>query len=178
MILIGLRAAGKTTMGRELADGLQIKFQDLDDLALTESGAASVAEVFVESGEPAWRQAEQQAFAFWLASPSAVLACGGGAPCIPEIRNSMHSSGACVVYLHAGVDALVARRERQDQDRPALFGAGGLREEVVRTYAERDAIFRDLAHHIVEVDVQGAKDSLASLRRIFKEECSEGRPAT
>ena len=53
MILIGLRAAGKTTMGRELADGLQIKFQDLDDLALTESGAASVAEVFVESGEPA-----------------------------------------------------------------------------------------------------------------------------
>ena len=107
-----------------------------------------------------------------------VLACGGGAPCIPEIRNLMHSSGACVVYLHAGVDALVARRERQDQDRPALFGAGGLREEVVRTYAERDAIFRDLARHIVEVDVQQPSDSLTSLTTIFKEECLGDEPTT
>ena len=83
----------------------------------------------------------------------------------------MQGSGACVVYLHAGVDALVARRERQDQDRPALFGAGGLREEVVRTYAERDPIFRDLARHIVEVDGQKSNDSLSSLRTIFREEC-------
>ena len=78
IILIGLRAAGKTTLGRELADGLQVGFQDLDDLALTQSGASSVAEVFAQSGEPAWRRAEHEAFALWLASPSAVLACGGG----------------------------------------------------------------------------------------------------
>lgn len=171
IILIGLRAAGKTTLGRELADVLQVGFQDLDDLALTHSGATSVAEVFARSGEPAWRHAEQKAFALWLASPSEVLACGGGAPCIPEVRASMQSSGACVVYLHAGVDALVARRERQDRDRPALFGTGGLREEVARTYEERDAIFRDLARHIVEVDVQESSDSLTSLRTIFNEEC-------
>ena len=178
IILIGLRAAGKTTLGRELAEGLQVAFQDLDDLALTQSGAASVAEVFAQSGEPAWRRAEQEAFALWLASPSAVLACGGGAPCIPEVRASMQGSGACVVYLHAGVDALVARRERQDQDRPALFGAGGLREEVVRTYAERDPVFRDLARHIVEVDVQQPSDSLTSLTTIFKEECLGDEPTT
>ena len=171
IILIGLRAAGKTTLGRELADGLQVGFQDLDDLALTQSGASSVAEVFAQSGEPAWRRAEHEAFTHWLGSPSAVLACGGGAPCIPEVRDSMQGSGACVVYLHAGVDALVARREQQDRDRPALFDTGGIREEVVRTYTERDPIFRDLARHIVEVDVQEPSDSLTDLKMIFKEEC-------
>ena len=65
----------------------------------------------------------------------------------------MQGSGACVVYLHAGVDALVARRNAKIEI-VRLFGAGGLREEVVRTYAERDPVFRDLARHIVEVDVQ------------------------
>ena len=94
----------------------------------------------------------------------------GGALC-QRFESSMQGSRACVVYLHAGVDALVARRERQDQDRPALFGAGGLREEVVRTYAERDPVFRDLARHIVEVDGQESKDSLTLLMTIFKEEC-------
>ena len=80
MILIGLRAAGKTTLGRELAHGLQVEFQDLDDLALDQSGAGSVEEVFAQAGEPAWRHAERQAFALWQASSSGVLACGGGAP--------------------------------------------------------------------------------------------------
>ena len=178
IILIGLRAAGKTTLGRELAEGLQVGFEDLDDLALTQSGATSVSEVFDLSGESAWRRAEQEAFALWLASPSAVLACGGGAPCIPEVRASMQGSGACVVYLRAGVDALVTRRESQDQDRPALFGAGGLREEVVRTYTERDPIFRDLARHIVEVDAQEPSDSLMMLTSIFEEECLGEEPTS
>jgi len=177
MILIGLRAAGKTTLGRELAHGLRVQFQDLDDLALEQSGAGSIQEVFAQAGEPAWRQAERQAFALWHASSSGVLACGGGAPCVPEIRISMQSSRACVVYLHAGVDVLVARRERQDRDRPALFGAGGLREEVTRAYAERHSVFCSLADHIVEVDGQEAKDTLATLIKIFKEECAEEGPA-
>ena len=90
----------------------------------------------------------------------------------------MQASGACVVYLHAGVDALVARRERQDQDRPALFGAGGLREEVVQAYAERDPIFRDLARHIVEVDAQEPIDSLTMLTTIFKEGCLGEEPTS
>ncbi len=177
MILIGLRAAGKTTLGRELAHGLQVEFQDLDDLALDQSGAGSVEEVFAQAGEPSWRHAERRAFALWQASASGVLACGGGAPCVPEIRISMQNSRACVVYLHAGVDALVARRERQDRDRPALFGAGGLREEVARAYAERHSVFSDLADHIVEVGGQEAQDSLVALMRIYKEECLEEPPA-
>ncbi len=172
MILIGLRAAGKSTLGRELADDLQVKFADLDDLALKQLNAASVDEVFAQCGEPAWRNAEQRAFALWLLSPSGVLACGGGAPCIPEVRHSMQSSGACVVYLHAGVEALVARRQRHDRDRPLLFGAGGLEEEVARAYEERDLVFRSLAHHIIEVDEQESTDSLAALRQIFAEKCS------
>ena len=90
----------------------------------------------------------------------------------------MQGSGACVVYLHAGVDALVARRERQDRDRPALFGSGGLREEVLRTYVEREPVFRDLARHVVEVDVQQPSDSLTSLTTIFKKECLGDEPTT
>ncbi len=177
MILIGLRAAGKTTLGRELAHGLQVEFQDLDDLALDQSGAGSVEEVFAQAGEPAWRHAERQAFALWQASSSGVLACGGGAPCVPEIRTSMQSSRACVVYLHAGVDALVARRARQDRDRPLLFGASGLREEVARAYAERHSVFSDLADHTVEVDGQEAQDTLAALMKIYKAECLNKPPA-
>ena len=173
LILIGLRASGKSTLGRALADGLLVHFADLDDLALQQLDAISVEEVFAQGGESAWRQAEQQAFALWLASASGVLACGGGAPCIPEVQSSMQSSGACVVYLHAGVDALVARRERQDPDRPVLFGAGGLEEEVARAYEARDAAFRSLAHHIIEVAEQKPEDHLAALRRIFAEQCSK-----
>lgn len=168
LILIGLRAAGKSTLGRDLADHLHVSFEDLDDLALARTGAESVEAVFEISGEVAWRNAERDAFLAWLDAPSAILACGGGAPCVPQIETALQSCHACIVYLHASVDALVARRKGEDDARPALFDAGGVDKEVTQAYEERDSRYRALAQYVLEVGSQEPQDSLHALRQIVE----------
>ena len=152
--LIGLRAAGKTTLGRELAEGLQVAFQDLDDLALTQSGAASVAEVFAQSGNQLETALSKKRLPFgwlhllpcWRVAGCALVSQRFERPCRQwSLRGVLACRGGRGWLPDANVRTKIVRR---------LFGAGGLREEVVRTYAERDPIFRDLARHIVEVDVQ------------------------
>ena len=89
VLLIGLRGAGKTTLGRALAESSSRHFQDLDDLALQSCEESSVREVFDRRGESAWRAAESAAFIRALETRNLVLALGGGAPMIDSIKRSI-----------------------------------------------------------------------------------------
>jgi shikimate kinase len=117
-ILIGPPGAGKSTVGPLLAGRLGVGFTDTD--ALVESVAGKeVSEIFIEDGEPAFRELERAAVARVLAGGNGVVAVGGGAVLDPQTQAGL--AGHTVVYLETGF-AEAARRVGMNQPRPLLIG--------------------------------------------------------
>lgn len=156
VVLIGLRASGKSTIGRALSVRLGLPFVDLDHRTPRFAGSASVAEAIERLGLPAFRDAETRALRAALHDPACVLALGGGTPTAPNagemLREHQRAGQAIVVYLRASVATLRSRLATSDNlHRPSLTGQG-LIEEVGTLFEQRDPLYRALADHIVEVD--------------------------
>jgi shikimate kinase len=117
LVLVGPPAAGKTTVGRLIADRLGVAFTDTDDVVVERAGKP-VPEIFVDEGEEAFRKLEAAAVADSLAA-GGVLALGGGAVLAAETRTRL--AGHPVVFLSTGVPASAAR-VGLNRDRPLLIG--------------------------------------------------------
>jgi shikimate kinase len=117
VVLVGPPAAGKTTVGRLLAERLGVGFTDSDDLVVARAGKP-VSEIFVDEGEEAFRALEAAAVAEGLAG-GGVLALGGGAVLSAQTRARL--AGHPVVFLAAGVPTS-ANRVGLNRDRPLLLG--------------------------------------------------------
>src|SRR4051794_4483205 len=78
MVIVGPPASGKTTIGTAAAQALRLPFRDTDHDVEAEAGT-SVADVFVQLGEPRFRAMEEQAVARALLEHDGILALGGGA---------------------------------------------------------------------------------------------------
>lgn len=117
LVLVGPPAAGKTTVGRLVADRLGVPFTDSDDVVEQQAGKP-VGDVFVDDGEDAFRVLEAAAVAGALTGPG-VLALGGGAVLSADTRARL--AGHPVVFLSAGVPA-AASRVGLNRDRPLLLG--------------------------------------------------------
>jgi len=157
--LVGLRGAGKTTVGRLVARALGRPFVDLDRLVEGRAGQL-VRELFAAEGEGGFRARESEALREALALPGAVIATGGGVVLRPENRSAL--AGARVVYLRAGPELLAARvadDPRSADQRPALR-PGGPRAEAAALLAERDPLYREVADAVVEAD--GAPEDVAA----------------
>jgi shikimate kinase len=118
LVLVGPPAAGKTTVGRLVADRLGVPFTDSDDLVVERAGKP-VSEIFVDDGEDVFRALEAAAVADALATAGGVLALGGGAVLSAETRDRL--AGHPVVFLSTGVPA-AAGRIGLNRDRPLLIG--------------------------------------------------------
>jgi shikimate kinase len=115
--LVGLMGAGKTTVGRRLAQALGCRFADADAEIAVAAGR-SVAEIFAEHGECAFRRGERLVIARLLREPPHVLATGGGA-FIDERTRALMKERATSVWLKAPLDVLMKRVSRRN-DRPLL----------------------------------------------------------
>ena len=118
VILIGPPGAGKTTVGALLAGRLGVSFTDTDAEVEAVAGKP-VSDIFVEDGEPAFRDLEREAVARTLGNADGVVAVGGGAVLDPRTRE--HLTGQRVVYLETGF-AAAAKRVGLSQARPLLIG--------------------------------------------------------
>lgn len=156
LLLIGLRASGKSTLGRLVAARLSRPFIDLDDRTAARLGEPSPAAALGRYGEPAFRAAESAALRETLLGSGRVVALGGGTPTAPgaaEMLERERAAGrAVIVYLHAAPDVLRARLAATDvASRPSLTGRGTL-EEIEALYAGRDGLYRRLADAVIEVE--------------------------
>ena len=151
--LVGLMGVGKSSIGRRLAAVLGMPFKDAD--AEVEAAAGrSVAEIFEQFGEAAFRDGERRVIARLLDEPPHVLATGGGAFVNPETR-ALIKQKAISLWLKADLDILAKRVGRKDS-RPLLVGRDPV--EVLKAqaaerypaYAEADITVEtgDTAHHI------------------------------
>lgn len=157
IFLVGPMGAGKSTVGRELAERLGVDFLDSD--ARVEADAnASIPELFAKHGEAGFRDREEAALEELTRAGALVLATGGGAVLRRANRQRLSERGV-TIYLTATVATQLART--RDSDRP-LLKTGDPEERLRQLLAERDPLYRATAHHIVATDDE-TPASLASI---------------
>ena len=153
LTLIGYRATGKTTLARLLAERLGWDWIDAD-VEIERRAGKSIARIFAEDGEPAFRDLEAAVMADLCRRSRLVIAAGGGAPMRPETREAMRAGGK-VVWLVARPETILARMSGDATTagrRPALTDRAGL-EEILHLLAKREPIYRQTAH--LEIDTEG-----------------------
>jgi shikimate kinase len=121
LVLVGPPASGKTTVGTAVAEALGVAFRDTDSDVEAETGT-TVADLFVQEGEPHFRALEERAVARALAGHDGVLALGGGAVTSAASRGLLVGygrTGGVVVWLDVDLPS-AAKRVGLSRDRPLL----------------------------------------------------------
>ena len=145
-MLIGPPGAGKTAVGPLLAERLGTSFRDTDADIAAATGQL-VSDIFIEQGEPAFRQLEREASARALREHDGVLALGSGAVLDPDTQDRIE--GLTVVYLAADF-ATIARR--LGLDRPRVVIPGNPRGQLRAMLEERRPLYEELATVTVTTD--------------------------
>lgn len=148
VVLVGPPGAGKSTVGRLLADRIGTDFTDVDDLIVARAGR-SISEIFIAEGEPAFRQLEEIEAAVALTARDGVLALGGGA--VLSERTRVLLRGRRVVFLSVGM-AEGVRRTGLSTARPLLAGVNP-RATFAALLDARLPLYREVA--TVEVATDG-----------------------
>ncbi|MUG09535.1 3-dehydroquinate synthase [Commensalibacter melissae] len=117
LVLIGLMGAGKTTIGKKIADLLSIPFIDSDKEIETTAGC-SIADIFEQYGEEEFRRVENQVIQRLLDQAPLILATGGGAYMHPETRKTLKEK-ATTLWLHCDLETLF-KRVSKNTNRPLL----------------------------------------------------------
>ncbi len=140
--------AGKTTLGKLLAKRLQRSFIDSDAEIVRVTGV-EVATIFEIEGEAAFRDREESVIAEMLTRENLLLSTGGGVVLRENNRRALRERSS-VVYLHASAQT-VWGRIRHHKGRPILATSDPL-ARLENLYIERDALYRETAHLVVDVN--------------------------
>ena len=143
VVLVGLPGAGKSKVGRLLAERLCVDHIDTDALVVEREGRP-IADIFATYGEAAFRVMETEVVADAL-THDAVVSLGGGAAATPAVRELL--SGHTVVYIDASHEELV-RRTASKTHRPLL--ADDPSGTLARLRTEREPHYRSIATIVVE----------------------------
>ncbi len=153
IFLVGPMGAGKSTIGRHLADELHLDFFDSDQEIERRTGA-DIAWIFDLEGEDGFRKREENVINDLTDKQGIVLATGGGSIVTKAVRNRLSARGI-VVYLQTTIDKQLARTQR-DKRRPLLQNEDP--EQVLRDLAEmRNPLYEEVADYIVDTDDQSAR---------------------
>lgn len=162
-VLIGPPGAGKTSIGRFLARVEKVDFADTDNLIEEEQGKP-ISQMFIDDGEPFFREIEERICLRALQDFSGVLSVGGGAILSGAVANALRDSNSQVIFLDVSL-AVAAPRIGFNRDRPLLLG--NPRQQWQKLMDDRRPIYESLATvHILTGDRsvnEVAKEILASV---------------
>ncbi len=147
VVLIGMMGAGKSSVGRALAEILGVPFCDADHEIIAVSNC-SIAQIFADYGEEEFRRIERQVIARLLKTGTGILSVGGGAFMNTETRARIMES-ALSVWLKVDREILLARVLRHGE-RP-LLKEGDPREKMMRLLDEREPVYAE-ANLVVDCD--------------------------
>ena len=164
VVLIGPMGAGKTTVGRLLAESWGCAVRDTD-LDVQDQEGRTVQEIFVELGEAYFRDRERAAVRAAVREHKGVVALGGGAVMDPGTREVL--AGQRVVFLNVGL-ADAARRVGLGQGRPLLVG--NVRSRIKAILTERLPVYAAVASYVVETDGRPAEEVADEVRAWVEEQ--------
>ncbi|TKG88758.1 shikimate kinase [Puteibacter caeruleilacunae] len=146
--LIGYMGSGKTTLGRRLAEMLNLSFLDMDKF-IEEKYFRSIPQIFAEEGEDGFRDKEHKALKEVAGFHDVIISTGGGAPCFFDNMDIMNNSGV-TFYLDIPADELAKRLMKSKNERPLIKGKS--EEELIafidETLRKRNEFYKQ-AHYCV-----------------------------
>ncbi|CAB4548331.1 MAG: AAA family ATPase [Actinobacteria bacterium] len=158
-ILIGPPGSGKSTIGKALARSLGVKFSDTDSLIEAEV-AMPISQIFIDKGEPWFREVEARIVAREIEQANGVLSLGGGAPLSEVAQKAIISSSAKIVYLDISLSA-AAPRVGFNRDRPLLLN--NPRAAWQALMEKRRPIYLSLATQVILVDNLSPKEIVEAI---------------
>lgn len=170
ILIIGYMGAGKTTLGKVLAESLGLPFYDLD-WYIESRMMKTVPQLFAERGEDGFRKVEHNMLHEVAEFEDVVISCGGGTPCFYDNMEYMNAQGD-TVYLKASPEVLYAHLQMGKVERPLLKNK--TREEmqafIQEQLAEREKYYTK-ARHIFNVDLldnyEKIQTSVTNLRTLL-----------
>jgi shikimate kinase len=154
IFLVGPMGAGKTTIGRLLAEEMHLEFVDSDHEIEARTGA-NISWIFDMEGEEGFRIREQKMIEELTEMKKIVLATGGGAILSEQNRRFLQSRGT-VVYLMTTINQQVERTHR-DQKRPLIQNVDDPKAKLTELMEERDPLYREVADHVIMTSKRSPK---------------------
>lgn len=168
IILVGYMGSGKTTLGKVLADRLNVPFFDLDDY-IESTEKKTIAEIFETDGQIKFRNKEHRYLTELLEKSGAmVLATGGGAPCYSGNMDLMLKASPNVFYLSVSIPELVKRLAPEKEKRPLIahLSEDEMPEFLGKHLFERRNFYSQ-AHHTIACDKKSMEEILAEIELLL-----------
>lgn len=157
LVLVGVPGAGKSTVGKLLAEALNIPFVDTD-ASIEERAGKSVSDIFINDGEPAFRELEASVIADELKGSAAVLSLGGGALGSEQTRALLQEH--TVIWLQTSLAQAVAR-VGMNRNRPLLLG--NVRGQLAELMTAREPVYRDAATIAIDTSELSPAEVVAAI---------------
>lgn len=160
LFLVGPMGAGKSSIGRLLANKLNMEFFD-SDIELERRAGASISWIFDVEGEHGMREREVKVIDALTSMKNIVLATGGGSVLAPESRSVLASRGT-VIYLKATIDQQVNRTTNNRDNRP-LLQVDDLRSKIEELAKIRNPLYEEIADYIVSTEAGSTNDVIQKI---------------
>lgn len=164
LVLIGYRGTGKSAVGRRVAEKLGLTYVAMDDTIAAKAGM-SIPEIVEKFGWPHFRDLESAVAKELSSQKNIMVDTGGGVIERPENMTAL-SADACVIWLQASVEVIVARIENGTQ-RPALTRNKSFTEEVAEVLARRIDKYQAAAHVTINTDALGIDEIVEKIIAVW-----------
>ena len=163
LVLLGMMAVGKTTLGKIVAKKQELKFIDID-ASIEKKNSMTIKEIFKKKGEKFFRMEEENEILKSLEKNNCVIALGGGAFMNKTVRENILKN-AISIWLNVDIKTL-NKRVKWNQKRPLLKKENN-QKKITELYAERKDIYK-LANHKIECDNLSKKNIAEKIIALYE----------
>ena len=163
LVLLGMMAVGKTTLGKIVAKKQELKFIDID-ASIEKKNSMTIKEIFKKKGEKFFRVEEENEILKSLEKNNCVIALGGGAFMNKTVRENILKN-AISIWLNIDIKTL-NKRVKWNQKRP-LLKEENIQKKITVLYAERKDIYK-LANHKIECDNLSKKNIAEKIIALYE----------
>lgn len=161
IILIGLMGAGKTTIGKELSNKLNLRFIDMDD-EIEKQSKMSIVDIFKKYGENRFREIESKLLEKIALEDDIIISTGGGIIKIDDNRKLLKKQDN-VVFLNGSIDTLVKNVSNDIYKRPLLKDSTDLYIKIEELLSERYEKYKESSNIIIDINNKNINEVVSQI---------------